>query len=1267
MKKRLIKILTVICIMFITLNVSAMGPDSTFNCSIVDKTSKDHLYYGNNKSFNTNVFRTNENGTGKSYAGYCLDPHISFVSSLKVSRMLLESDNLKVQDFGLLQILKNGVSAYPIPSLEDYDATSFAVRMYINGFLGWAKTYAVNDATRAYVGQLYEIIMSDTELINSYKEIVGKDPSYILTQYGMSTTNYINFGYYDSVGQSTLAKAKTIVSEGIKAAAAYSRGEIKIPEIIATTAANIKYEGEENTKLIVVSFDMKDNPSAVNNYGVSSSHYVTSVEPLGMSYTYSTNPADYTTATTIDTSKGNVYFAYKVKYVTSDTEEDSTASIDIKYDAVDSRLLTGAVLSPTSGNAQKTQRFAVYDGGKIENTLHVVVNSGSACEPEVNLPPVCKDDTADIDKKTNTAKYSFKEGMLEGELKLTKCVINKSDAANNSYQLNDNEYASMVINNPYCSVSCKEDYEFTVPYKQVVENGRYFKIRMQIKGQQDCYSSKIDNAKFKEDVIQAQKDIIDNYNNWLLYYELANAKSDGRWTYVTEDSCSKRTCSSYTPPATKENPKPSSKCVSGSTTTSSVDVYKVTLKGNYLSYYVSGDRLVTHNGPKPTIADTYGHVSNSVGSCSDACSVQGYSCTTYSADTDYNTSLVSYTENLNAAKEKLDISIDHLKQIIDIYNGCMADKSYNTYSDLYSNAYWDMIYDFNPEIKYSYNEPEPNEIDKPKWIDEVKQKSCGNKTCDVMETLKSEINAEVCRDSSSTKCNRVSSVDLIFGGTKTVTEYCSFNDLNVDTYECSNPLSSPTYETRTYFNCKENGGVYSCGNETYRVTNVSYIHKVATASGDYDTPRVYYSHHTDGAIKIFGPTDNVEKNYDLVKGLPVGINTPQDTYFYILSIDNIGKYYSTGNLGRIYGHNSTSLSSIKNSVGSTTLNNDRLNGNDYACTYVVAQNTCEDEYGITHNLDTECSAYESISDCRKAICKNDKGYCVKEAQSFYVCENQQYEAGKCTTMSSRSEALAAVGCTEGEKCEKNYNCCPNCTVKCIGKCSYRFNYDENGNGNGELLLTFRSITPAGVNINNRQMGYNWDTANASNVLVARKALNTISEIEARANVSDAENLSEDEIKDIKGYDFKIKLTPNVATWVRKYNKDHSTDGSYNNDTMTCYDYTITGTSYSGNKDACEENGYTWKDNKCIMSNVFCYSSFIDELIDNNNGAVASDIVEKRNNAINSAHSNYLVYKNLMNLPDKSSSIVANDYWTIYIYDNLDVNGDGIPDIGPSWK
>ena len=37
------------------------------------------------------------------------------------------------------------------------------------------------------------------------------------------------------------------------------------------------------------------------------------------------------------------------------------------------------------------------------------------------------------------------------------------------------------------------------------------------------------------------------------------------------------------------------------------------------------------------------------------------------------------------------------------------------------------------------------------------------------------------------------------------------------------------------------------------------------------------------------------------------------------------------------------------------------------------------------------------------------------------------------------------------------------------------------------------------------------------------------------------------------------------------------------------------------------------------------------------------------------------------LPYQDTNIVTNDYWTIYIYNSLDINGDKVPDIGPSWK
>jgi hypothetical protein len=96
---------------------------------------------------------------------------------------------------------------------------------------------------------------------------------------------------------------------------------------------------------------------------------------------------------------------------------------------------------------------------------------------------------------------------------------------------------------------------------------------------------------------------------------------------------------------------------------------------------------------------------------------------------------------------------------------------------------------------------------------------------------------------------------------------------------------------------------------------------------------------------------------------------------------------------------------------------------------------------------------------------------------------------------------------------------------------------------------------------------------------------------------------------------------------------------------------------------CKGAGYSWSGGVCIMPNVFCYSTFIDELQANFTEEVDAP---KRQEAKNTAHENYNTYVN-PNLPNTGQTIVTNDYWTIYQYSNLDINSDGIPDIGPSWK
>ena len=1254
--------LFIICLLFFQ-NVNAFDINTRFTRYGAGFMGHNSIYYGG-EVYNTYAYYV----TGpETYAAYCLDPKIAAFNDMKVSRILLEDESLKAKDFGMLHILKNGVSRYENPlATARYEATSFALRMYVNGFLGWARNSSLSyGVTQAYVGTIYDIVKNDSRLQTAYNTLTGKDYSYILTQYGMSTSNYIKFTG-SGTGASVLSSAKTLITNAILEAEKYQKGEVQIPKVKATTAVNLKTDDGDNTKLVVVKFEFKNAPQNFQFVGAINQKNIASIQPLGYSYEYSTDPSKFNTSSDpIDTSKEAVYYAYKVKYISSDIDEDTEASFDVKYKVNDSRILTGAILTPVNDSYVQGQRFAIYDN-KLEDVVHVVLKP-TGCEPDFNMPTICSDDTTDIDTTSNTATYSFKEGVKDGNEQITKCIVNKNDAGGNSLKLVDNEYAAIVSNNAYCAVYCKENYEFTVPYKKQVENGRYFTIGMEIKGQQDCYLSQINTSKYNDDIIQAQIDIINNYNEWLKYYELVHGKENGRWQKDSStSSCTKRTCTEYTPEATNNNPNPSATCISGSHTSATRDKYHINLKGTYYAYSRNGDSLNVYVGGKPTVSDIYGKVKeNSIEYCSASCKVAGYSsCSFVTPDDDYRENyLPGYESNLSSSREALLNSIEKLKQIVDEYNGCMADHSYSPQSSSFNNVYWDMIYDFSPEIKYSYNEPEPNNVDSPKWIDEVKTKSCGGKTCDVMKTIEERIQAEKCKEGSTT-CTTTSQVELLFdGGISPVTEYCAAGNLDVNTYACSNPQSSVSYVDRSYWNCDLKGDTFNCYQHSYKVTNLAYVHKVATAQGKYDTERVYYSHHVDGSIKIFAGNETVENNYDIVKGLPVGINTPIDTYFYILSIDKIGKYYSTGQLGRIYGKNSTSLSSVLKDVGKTTINNDDLKGNDYACTYIVSQTTCTFN-GVTHMIPEECNANESVDECQLRLCPVKK--CVKSAEAYYACESENSSLDSCTAYGNdREAALAAVGCQVGEPCENNYNCCPNCTVLCIGKCTWIFDTSNGAN----LLLNFKSITPAGVNINDRKMGYNWDVTNASNVLVAGKAKNTISEIETRANLSSIENVSDDTLKEVNSYDFKVKLTPSVAKKVREYNKEHESDGSYNNETMYCYDYTIDKPGSFENKDKCEKAGYTWKDNKCVMENIFCYSKFIDEMIAWNLGAVEEQIVTKRATAKANASYNYdfVTYRNLPNLPDKSASIVANDYWTIYIYDRLDVNGDGIPDIGPSWK
>ena len=1015
--------------------------------------------------------------------------------------------------------------------------------------------------------------------------------------------------------------------------------------------------------------------------------------------------------------KGTIYVGFLVSRPSSEDsqevsdeeseEEDCEVKIKFKYEY--SNEDGGAVLY-AAGNSTGQQRFFIASEGEPiqdEFELDTSLCDETTCDPTSTLPNICED--GEEPDENGNVEYEFREAYNaeSGKYNIKKCLLSKNskDKAENPYKLVDNEYADMVADNAYCEVKCKEDYIFGVPYKRSTESGRYFQISVSLKGQQDCYTTKLDYKKYTEDVVKKQKEILDTYNEWLKNYE--NYKQY-QWTQADPMICSQETCN-----ATYNTDGTFAGCDSSESKPYDY-IYNVVHSDKYqYATITEGEDKWTIDVSTGSINPTqFGKFENG-----KTCSASGNSCSTsgeckivMTAQEHWKEQKDTFKGNAQAAKQTLKTLMQDLRDIIDNYNSCVADHDYpNKQLEKDKNmglnrdnekAYWDMIYRYNPDVQYSYEEPEPG-ISSTRWISSVQGASCEHgMNCDFMYSP----DAVVVGDSNAIeamskdgKCVKIDSLEAI----KTTPNlskkpYCmasdSIQDIDDDThvatwycdgaidneYEQCKGNNSLEYQDETQWTVLDEDldtdieGVVHVGNNLdnslHIITKVDYVHKIASSKGTYKTERVYYTGHDDGDVKIEATPEHEIKNYDIVDGLPVGINTPTGTYYYKLTLNNFGTFYDTGDTGRIYSNLSNSLSTkIRGSA--TTKNNDEVNSNEYACTYEVNQNTCTDASGNNH-YKTECEANEDWDKCQERLCPvNDGGpYCVEKSQSYYVCSTTHYDEKSCKEVregATREETLLAVGCQPGEACENNFNCCPNCTVKCIGVCSVT---PEGGKDNANKPnYDFRPVSPGNLFPNDRDIGFNWesDPSVYKNSLVARKAKDTIDEITARAkDITSEETPSESGSTKVEDYSLKVVMDSNMITKIREYNKAQE---SYNNDTMTCYDYQI-----DRDEEGCKKAGYTWKkegdSGKCVMANIFCYSSFIDDLAD---GKFGGEVDIKNGDARTRDKEKFspgrYTPQPAIEGFNSDNIIVTNDYWTIYTFSSLDVNGDGIPDVGPSWK
>ena len=166
--------------------------------------------------------------------------------------------------------------------------------------------------------------------------------------------------------------------------------------------------------------------------------------------------------------------------------------------------------------------------------------------------------------------------------------------------------------------------------------------------------------------------------------------------------------------------------------------------------------------------------------------------------------------------------------------------------------------------------------------------------------------------------------------------------------------------------------------------------------------------------------------------------------------------------------------------------------------------------------------------------------------------------------------------------------CPNCPVVCDPDCK-RPDCPNNNcpvecencvYTNNNINIGYRPITPGNINPNDREMGINWkwDDKNPISTALELKAYATTKEIEdAGETIYD---IDYEDTTTNNEFAMQVKLDRQMINLIKNYNDQYENNDGYANNTLKCYDYKQDGKTYD---------------------NIYCYSTFIDKLIEETGG------------------------------------------------------------------
>ena len=616
------------------------------------------------------------------------------------------------------------------------------------------------------------------------------------------------------------------------------------------------------------------------------------------------------------------------------------------------------------------------------------------CDEPDALPEYCptKDDVC-VQAKWNLVcgadgdVYTIHEGISQktGKMNYKECIIDEKDPADNTYN---------IIKNRYCTISCKEDWEFQMPgdlgeHKAgtyMILAGSVGQHSLRVKGSRTCVAGNGTNAttqeneiltnyndgegRFQRDLVNIDKQIVAAINKYseaaayVYWFDKQSTKTSETKNYScgggSEASCGGNPNSTASVSEHKGTATLNDKRVLNGTISYRIidfkpsEAYDTNGKLNKSEVNVAFKSGTT--SPKCKNGTTCGYIElkNDGDSCTSSCSAE-----VVEAKEDYGYD--AWVSKRDSAKAEYNRLIAERQAMIDDITEC------NT---------WQNNFKYEPEISYTYQEH-----------DYMNQLQGNNKFQIIGGGTPSVSSGETTyRDQESKRDDYAQ-----MGGNGQGSAYQQGNTNNIFTCTLND-------------NDNSGGFVSSCRDDHQKMYYSSSIMLEKHAEYSYEIRGRWYTVHDSGAA-IYNSSEELKTQLDdktsLVTGeakggdgkvLPISENTQPGDYNYQLRFVDVGQYNGSPDnqaLGRLIGGNDKAHSG-KGSVFAALKGYKNINTNGllsgefdqtYMCTYkVINKNPCASK------IKTEII---SLLDCpdgyRCSGYGNDSGYIdVTGDVSFFV-------------------------------------------------------------------------------------------------------------------------------------------------------------------------------------------------------------------------------------------------------------------------------------------